>query len=38
MEEFKRFPSLEAIKVDCQDIVSRIRSDLYDEFEDNEVK
>lgn len=35
--EFRRFPSLEAIKGDCQHIVRKITADLYKDFEDEEV-
>ena len=38
VNEFKRFPSLQAIKEDCQHIVSRIREDLYKDFDDYEVR
>lgn len=37
IDEFKNFPSLEAIKVDCKDIVKKIIEDLYMDFDDEEV-
>ncbi len=37
VSEFKRFPSLEAIKIDCQQIVETIRTELYQDFVDSEV-
>ncbi|CAG7831601.1 unnamed protein product [Allacma fusca] len=36
VNEFKRFPSLQAIKEDCQHIVVCIRTDLYKDFDDQE--
>lgn len=36
--EFKTFPSLEAIRVDCHKIVMTIKDDLFEDFDDQEVR